>query len=79
MDFFRSQWEKVGDVVGGPGDASGDTVGTAGKWHNGRQWDHVVDVDFEDGVPPKKLAFDRVDNPYSTAERSAAAHPELFG
>ena len=60
-------------MVGGPGDASGDTVGTAGKWHAGRQWDYVVDVDFEDGVPPKKLAFDRAANPYSVAERCAAA------
>ena len=67
----RGQWEKVGDVVGGPGEGSGDTLGVGGKWHAGRQWDFVVDVDFADGVPPKKLAFDRADNPYTTAERCA--------
>ena len=67
----RGQWEKVGDVVGGPGEGSGDTLGVGGKWHRGRQWDYVVDVDFADGVPPKKLAFDRADNPYLVAERCA--------
>ena len=70
----RGQWEKVGDVVGGPGEGSGDTLGTAGKWHGGRQWDYVVDVDFADGVAPKKLAFDRSDNPYSIAERCVRVH-----
>ncbi len=45
-------------------------MGVPSKWHNGRQYDHVVDVDFEDGVPHKKLAFNRTDNPYDVAERS---------
>jgi hypothetical protein len=64
----RGAWDKVGSVVGGPEDD--DTVGVPSKWHNGRQYDFLVDVDFEDGVPPKKLAFDRTDNPYDVAERS---------
>lgn len=55
-------------MVGGPEDS--DTMGVPSKWHNGRQYDHVVDVDFEDGVPHKKLAFNRTDNPYDVAERS---------
>ena len=74
-DARRGQWEKVGDVVGGPGEGSGDTVGVGGKWHRGRQWDYVVDVDFADGVAPKKLAFDRHDNPYLVADRCAHPRP----
>ena len=63
----RGQWEKVGEVVGGP--AQSDTMDVPSKWHNGQQYDFVVDVDFEEGVPPKKLAFNRSDNPYNVAER----------
>jgi len=63
----RNQWEKVGEVVGGP--AQSDTMNVPGKWHNGQQYDFVVDVDFEEGMPPKKLAFNRSDNPYNVAER----------
>lgn len=72
----RGQWEKVGDVVGGPGVS--DTVGVPSKWHNGQQYDYVVDVDFEDGVPPKKLAFNRSDNPYDVAERCAGPEAHLL-
>ena len=63
----RQEWEKVGEVVGGP--AQSDTLDVPSKWHNGEQYDFVVDVDFEEGVPPKKLAFNRSDNPYNVAER----------
>ncbi|CAL8462941.1 g2475 [Coccomyxa elongata] len=66
-DADKGAWDKVGSVVGGPEDP--DTMGVPSKWHNGRQYDHVVDVDFEDGVPHKKLAFNRTDNPYDVAER----------
>ena len=55
-------------MVGGP--AQSDTLDVPSKWHNGEQYDFVVDVDFEEGVPPKKLAFNRSDNPYNVAERS---------
>lgn len=54
-------------MVGGP--AQSDTMDVPSKWHNGQQYDFVVDVDFEEGVPPKKLAFNRSDNPYNVAER----------
>ena len=69
----RGQWEKVGEVVGGP--AQSDTMDVPSKWHNGQQHDFVVDVDFEDGVPPKKLAFNRADNPYNVAERCGKTQP----
>ena len=65
----RGQWEKVGDVVGGPD--AGDTVGVGAKWHAGQQWDFVFDVDFADNQAPKKLACNRGDNPYEVAERCA--------
>ena len=68
----RGQWEKIGEVVGGP--AQNDTMDVPSKWHNGQQYDFVVDVDFEDGVPPKKLAFNRSDNPYNVAERCGMSH-----
>lgn len=74
----RGAWDKVGSVVGGPEDTD-DTMGVPSKWHNGRQYDFVVDVDFEDGVPPKKLAFNRDDNPYDVAERSDDhPHPSML-
>lgn len=65
----RGQWEKVGEVVGGPD--AGDTVGVGAKWHAGQQWDFVFDVDFADNQAPKKLACNRGDNPYDVAERYA--------
>ena len=59
-------------MVGGP--AQSDTMNVPSKWHNGQQHDFVVDVDFEEGVPPKKLAFNRSDNPYNVAERCGIPH-----
>ena len=56
-------------MVGGPD--AGDTVGVGAKWHAGRQWDFVFDVDFADNQVPKKLACNRGDNPYDVAERCA--------
>ncbi|KAK9806981.1 hypothetical protein WJX72_009418 [[Myrmecia] bisecta] len=67
-DAARGQWEKVGEVMGGPGEGS-DTMAVGSKWHNGQQYDFVFDVDIEDGTPPKKLAVNRGDNPYDAADR----------
>ena len=39
------------------------------KMHNGQQYDYVFDVDVEDGAPPKKLPFNRGENPYDAADR----------
>lgn len=64
----RGTWEKIGAVVGGPGD-EGSTVSVGSKMHNGQQYDFVFDVDVEDGAPPKKLPYNRGDNPYDAADR----------
>lgn len=37
---------------------------------NGKQYDHVIDVDIADGAPPLKMGFNRDDNPYNVADRS---------
>lgn len=57
-----SQWEKVGEVVGGVG--SGQK-----KLHEGKEYDYVFDVDVADGVPPLKLPYNLSDNPYAAAQR----------
>ncbi|KAI3428691.1 hypothetical protein D9Q98_007514 [Chlorella vulgaris] len=67
-DSAKGEWERIGEVTGGP--AEGDTLAGGGsKWHNGQLWDHVFDVDVEDGALPRKLAINRGDNPYDVADR----------
>ena len=63
-------WDKIGAVVGGPGDED-STMAVGSKMHQGQQYDFVFDVDIEDGAPPKKLPYNRGDNPYDAADRSA--------
>lgn len=46
------------------------------QFYGGREWDFVFDVDIGEGLPPKKLAMDRVDNPYLVAQ-SFIAENEL--
>eukprot|EP00210_Caulerpa_lentillifera_P003129 g2989.t1 len=60
-----SEWKKIGDVLGTqPGE-----LASASKFHDGREWDYVFDVDFEDGAPMKKLCLNKNDNPIEVAER----------
>ncbi len=59
----RQSWEKIGTVMGGD-----DTMAPATKMFNGQVFDYVFDVDVEDGVPPRKLALNRGDNPYDVAD-----------
>jgi len=64
----RGKWEKVGQVCGG--EEAGDMqMGTSSV--NGKQYDHVIDVDIADGQPPLKLGVNRDDNPYDVADRQA--------
>ncbi|KDD71777.1 PFU domain-containing protein, partial [Helicosporidium sp. ATCC 50920] len=63
-DAGQSTWERVGEVVSGPGEAS-----VARPRHGGREWDYVFDVDIDDSAPRLKLAIDRADNPYDAADR----------
>lgn len=56
-------WEKIGEVVDGPTDP------LASRTINGMVYDHVFDVDIGDGVPPRKLSYNRGENPYDVAEK----------
>ncbi len=62
----RGEWEKIGTVVGAPGD---DTVAAGNQFHEGQQYDFVFDVDVADGVPPLKLPVNKGDNPYIAADK----------
>lgn len=65
----RGQWERVGQVVGGP--ESGDMqVGTSSV--NGQQYDHVISVEVDDRGQPLRLGVNRGDNPYTVADRSVS-------
>lgn len=54
-------WMRVGLVA--------DTAPTQKAMHNGREYDHVFDVDVQDGMPPLKLAYNVSENPYVAAQR----------
>lgn len=57
------KWDKIGEVVDGPGD--GNNMPTLG----GLQYDYVFDVDIGDGDPIRKLPYNRGDNPYDVADK----------
>lgn len=59
----EKKWDKIGEVVDGPGDGTSNTV------HNGVRYDYVFDVDIGDGEPIRKLPYNRGDNPYATADK----------
>jgi len=61
-DASAGQWNKIGEVVGGVG--SGQK-----KLYEGKEYDHVFDVDIADGVPPLKLPYNLSENPYAAAAR----------
>lgn len=49
------------------------------KWHLGREWDHVFDVEMDSGAK-LKLALDAGENPYIVADRFLEQHdlPQEF-
>ncbi|KAL2927495.1 Phospholipase A-2-activating protein [Bienertia sinuspersici] len=57
------KWDKIGEVVDGPGDGLKRPV------LDGKEYDHVFDVDIGDGEPIRKLPYNRSDNPYDTADK----------
>eukprot|EP01025_Chloroclados_australasicus_P028368 TRINITY_DN2813_c1_g1_i1.p1 TRINITY_DN2813_c1_g1~~TRINITY_DN2813_c1_g1_i1.p1 ORF type:complete len:801 (-),score=103.55 TRINITY_DN2813_c1_g1_i1:283-2685(-) len=59
------EWQRIGTVVSGPE----NNVNVPRKWHKGREWDFVFDVDVEDGAPMLKLAVNRGDDVYDAADR----------
>lgn len=55
-------WAKIGEVV--------DAVGSNRKQlYNGKEYDHVFDVDFKDGAPALKLPYNTSENPYEAAQK----------
>eukprot|EP00245_Coleochaete_scutata_P010537 TRINITY_DN3710_c0_g1_i1.p1 TRINITY_DN3710_c0_g1~~TRINITY_DN3710_c0_g1_i1.p1 ORF type:complete len:551 (+),score=94.89 TRINITY_DN3710_c0_g1_i1:184-1653(+) len=56
------KWDKIGEVVDGPGEASSKNT------LNGVSYDFVFDVDIGDGVPVRKLPYNRGDNVFDTAD-----------
>ncbi|XP_020576385.1 phospholipase A-2-activating protein [Phalaenopsis equestris] len=56
-------WDKIGEVVDGPGDESNRPL------LGGIQYDYVFDVELGDGDPIRKLPYNRGDNPYDVADK----------
>ncbi|KAI9591946.1 WD40-repeat-containing domain protein [Syncephalis fuscata] len=55
-------WIKIGDVV--------DAVGDKRKQlYEGKEYDHVFDVDIGEGVPALKLPYNTTENPYMAAQK----------
>jgi phospholipase A-2-activating protein len=61
------RWTKVGDVVDGPGGASG--IGAEKGVVKGRSYDFVFEVELGAGGKNKKLGYNRGENPYDAAQR----------
>mmetsp|Transcript_12029 Transcript_12029/g.33825 ORF Transcript_12029/g.33825 Transcript_12029/m.33825 type:complete len:812 (-) Transcript_12029:119-2554(-) len=70
----NNEWEKIGQVVGGPGVGDSSNMAVDSKLYNGQMWDFVFDVDVADGAPPLKLALNRNENPYVVADRFLEQH-----
>ncbi|XP_057788250.1 uncharacterized protein LOC131005346 [Salvia miltiorrhiza] len=59
----EQKWDKIGEVVDGPDDNMKPSM------LNGKQYDHVFDVDIGDGEPIRKLPYNRSENPYDVADK----------
>ncbi|XP_062189711.1 uncharacterized protein LOC133892777 [Phragmites australis] len=57
------KWDKIGEVVDGPGDAA------PGQVLDGVRYDFVFNVDIGDGEPIRKLPYNRSDDPYVVADK----------
>ncbi|ONM51172.1 transducin family protein / WD-40 repeat family protein [Zea mays] len=57
------KWDKIGEVVDGPGEAA------QGQVHDGVRYDFVFNVDIGDGEPIRKLPYNRSDDPYTVADK----------
>ncbi|OQV12087.1 Phospholipase A-2-activating protein [Hypsibius exemplaris] len=61
---MENEWKKIGDVVGSSNEkASGRTL------YQGREYDYVFSVDFDESKPPVKLPYNRSDDPYVVAQK----------
>eukprot|EP00178_Gracilaria_changii_P001467 TRINITY_DN11_c1_g1_i1.p1 TRINITY_DN11_c1_g1~~TRINITY_DN11_c1_g1_i1.p1 ORF type:complete len:813 (+),score=122.04 TRINITY_DN11_c1_g1_i1:4688-7126(+) len=60
-----TKWSKVGDVVDGPGGATGGSGGEV----NGKKYDFVFEVEIGEGGKKEKLGYNKGENPYLAAQR----------
>ncbi|XP_020216388.1 phospholipase A-2-activating protein [Cajanus cajan] len=60
----EQKWDKIGEVVDGPEESNSNR-----QFFDGIQYDYVFDVDIEDGMPTRKLPYNRTDNPYDVADK----------
>ncbi|XP_027353628.1 phospholipase A-2-activating protein [Abrus precatorius] len=58
----EQKWDKIGEVVDGPEESNR-------PFFDGIQYDYVFDVDIGDGLPIRKLPYNRSDNPYDAADK----------
>ncbi|VDN11459.1 unnamed protein product [Dibothriocephalus latus] len=61
----EDRWLKVGDVVGSAADSA---TGSNRTLFEGREYDFVFTVDFEEGQPPVKLPYNKTDDPWFVAQ-----------
>ncbi|XP_075492671.1 uncharacterized protein LOC142530750 [Primulina tabacum] len=59
----EQRWDKIGEVVDGPGDNTNRPL------LDGIQYDYVFDVDIGDGGSMRKLPYNRADDPYAAADK----------
>lgn len=60
------RWDRIGEVVDGPSDPSDPG---SSPLLNGKSFDFVFDVDIGDGLPIRKLPYNRGENPYDVADK----------
>ncbi|CAK8542111.1 unnamed protein product [Lathyrus sativus] len=61
-NMAEQKWDKIGEVVDGP-------EGSSRPLFDGAQYDYVFDVDIGDGIPIRKLPYNRSDNAYDVADK----------
>ncbi|XP_057456367.1 uncharacterized protein LOC130747441 [Lotus japonicus] len=61
-NMAEQKWDKIGEVVDGPEESNRPFM-------DGIQYDYVFDVDIGDGMPIRKLPYNRSDNPYDVADK----------
>ncbi|KAF9970764.1 hypothetical protein BGZ73_006474 [Actinomortierella ambigua] len=69
----EQQWSKIGEVV--------DAVGHNRKQlFEGKEYDHVFDIDVGEGMPALKLPFNVTENPYTAAQNFLDKHmlPQVY-
>ncbi|KAL2328929.1 hypothetical protein Fmac_022356 [Flemingia macrophylla] len=60
----EQKWDKIGEVVDGPEESNSNR-----QFFDGIQYDYVFDVDIGDGMPIRKLPYNRSGNPYDVADK----------